>query len=135
MNKKAIIKISSTVALLAAVLAAPSAYAQKGSRLCGHTTSTPTGQVIGLLYEARSGDASYTKQCNEVISKTDAAIKADPVMSKMTWTKVSKATCESVGAYFKSTSNPSDDMCDYMSAKEVFKVVKESPAKTSYTKM
>ncbi len=136
MEKKPAVKFVSALSLLAAVLVVPgAAHAQKGSRLCGWTAQTPTGQVIGLLYEVRTADASDGKQCSEVISKFHEAITKDATLSKLNWTKANKSTCESVGNYFKSTSKPSDDMCDYMEAKKAYKVVKESAANTSYTKM
>jgi hypothetical protein len=136
MEKKLAVKCVSVLSLLAAVLVAPTAaYAQSGSRLCGWTAQTPNGQVIGLLYEVRTADVNHDMQCNKAISEFKDSINKDAKLSKMSWTKVEKATCESIGSHFKSTSKPSDDMCDYMGASDPYQVVKESAANTVYTKL
>ena len=136
MKFNTLVRLSTSVALLASVMAAPTvAFAQSGSRLCGWTAMVPNGQVIGLLYEARSADASYHKQCDDVIKQMKSAIDKDPTMSKLQWNEVKRATCESVGKYFTSTAKPSEDMCDSMEAKKGYKVVKESAANTTFTKL
>ena len=151
MKKITSIKLMSTIAILSAVFVAPTASAQKGSRLCGWTATMPAGTVlggktlpmggkIGLLYEARDADASYHSQCDKAIDGFDKAIKADATMKTFTWTQVKRATCESVGHEFTSTANANGDMCDSMEAKQPYSVVKpyNSPQKTaaatSYTK-
>jgi hypothetical protein len=136
MKLTTLVRLTTSVALLASVMAAPSvAFAQSGSRLCGWTAMVPNGQVVGLLYEARDKDASYHKQCDEAISKMKSGIDKDPTLKQLQWTEVKRATCESVGKYFTSTAKPSADMCDYMGAKSGYKVVKESAANTTYTKL
>ncbi|MFN3314149.1 MAG: hypothetical protein ACK46Q_11875 [Hyphomonas sp.] len=120
-------------ASLSVVTAGP-AMAQSGSRLCGWSAPTPTG-YIGILYEARQKDASYTKQCNEAIDKINATIQGNPQLKALTWTKHNKATCESVGNSFMS-SNSQQDMCEKMTAKEPYQVVKTNATNTTtYTKM
>lgn len=125
--------LSSVAATLAAALIVPvgiatptPAFAQKGSRLCGWTAEPAQGVAIGLLYEARTKDASYGKQCSVAISDIQKKIAGDPDLAKMTWTKVEKATCESIGEKFKSTTHTNGDMCDYMEAKVPNKVKKST---------
>lgn len=115
-----------------------SAQAQPGSRLCGwiaplpaQAAGKPSPGNIGLLYEIRTKDASDGKQCDEVVSKFSDAIKSDATLKTMTWSKVHKSTCESVGANFTSTSNPSSDMCDYMEAKKAYQVQKTMTSATT----
>jgi hypothetical protein len=142
------LSLSSIAALVAAAMFVPVgitlptlAVAQSGSRLCGWTTEIPAkGVAIGLLYEARTKDTSYKKQCSEVIEKMQKEIEKDATLSAMTWTKVDKATCESVGTKFiDSKDHKSNDMCDYMGAKTPFKVQKSTTADkvatTVYTKL
>jgi hypothetical protein len=63
------------------------------------------------------------------------AIKKDAKLSQLSWTKVHKATCESVGKYFVSSDHPNEDMCDYMGAKgKGYNVMKAGP-KTTYTQL
>jgi hypothetical protein len=119
-----------TGALLVTLPAAP-AYAQSGSRLCGYSAPGQSGSYIGLVYEARQKDASYSKQCDEAISKIWSKIQSDPQLKAMTWTKHSKATCESVGANFQSANSP-QDMCDKMEAKQPY-LVKKIPSATGVT--
>jgi len=119
-----------TGALLVALPAAP-AYAQSGSRLCGYSAPGASGSYIGLLYEARQRDASYSKQCNEAISKTWSKIQSDPQLKALSWTKHDKATCESVGANFQSANSP-QDMCEKMEAKQGY-LVKKIPSATGAT--
>ena len=134
----------STITIAALLLAAPMAYAQSGSRLCGWTADLPPGAVLGtstlpaggkmgILYEARDDDASYHKQCDDVISKVKSSIDGDADLKGFPWTKVKRATCESVGSAFVSTANPNVDMCQYMGAKKAYTVIKpyNSPSKTA----
>ena len=142
----------STITLAALLLAAPMAYAQKGSRLCGWTADLPPGAVLGgktlpaggkmgLLQEAREKDASYKKRCSEVIKGVKAAIDANPELKAFPWTEVNKQSCEKIGADFLSDANKNVDMCDYMEAKQTFTVVKaynskqKTAASTNYTKL
>ena len=142
------LSLSSLAAVIAAALLVPvgiatptPAFAQSGSRLCGWITEIPTkGMAIGLLYEARQKDSSYSKQCDEVVSEMQKTIEKDPTLSAMTWTKVYKATCESVGDKFiDSKDHKSNDMCDYMGSKEAYKVQKSTATDktitTVYTKV
>jgi hypothetical protein len=153
MKNSSAVKRTSLVAILSLSLIAPSTvFAQSGSRLCGWTatmpagtslsgTTLPLGGKIGLLYEARQNDSSYSKQCDTVIDEFNSAIKKDPVMSTFTWKKIHKDTCESVGDEFTSTAQTKHDMCDNMEAKKAYSVVKPfntkegGAASTSYTKM
>ena len=151
MKKVSFAGLTSAVALISAVLIAPTVSAQSGSRLCGWTATMPAGTVlsgktlpfggkIGLLYECRDGDASYHKQCDEAIDGFNKAIQSDPTMKGFVWTQVKRATCESVGGEFTSTANSSTDMCDSMEAKHAYSVIKpynsasKTAAATSYTK-
>jgi len=115
------------------VLPASPALAQSGSRLCGKTALTPSG-AIGILYEARDDDKSYSKQCSEAINTADEKIKADAKLSMLTWTTQSKATCESVGPMFQS-GNSEQDMCKNMEAKKGYLVtMTKSTNSTDYAK-
>ena len=135
------LSLSSIAAVMAAAVIAPvgmttstPAVAQSGSRLCGWTTEVPEkGVAIGILYEVRTADKTDGKQCNAVIDKAQKKIADDPTLSKMSWTKVSKATCESVGEKFKSTAQGNVDMCDYMEAKKPYMVKKSTAADRSST--
>ncbi len=137
---KKLTSISVSGALAAAVLAgalsvvtAGPAMAQSGSRLCGWSAPTPTGYV-GILYEARQKDSSYSKQCSEAISQINSTIQGDPQLKSLTWTKHEKATCEDVGGHFVSSDSP-QDMCDKMEAKQAYQVVKTNSSNTTtYTK-
>ena len=141
------LSLSSIAAVMAAAVLAPvgiatptPAMAQSGSRLCGWTTEVPAkGVAIGILYEVRTKDASDGKQCKTVIEKAQRKIASDPKLSAMTWTKVEKATCESVGEKFKSTTNTNGDMCDYMEAKQAYTVNKSTAedrtSTTTYAKV
>ncbi len=131
MKKTSIVQISSAIALVAATLVAPNtAFAQSGSRLCGWTADlkSSTGAVIGkigMLYEARTKDSSYTRQCNEAKSKMKDGIDSKEETKSLTWTEINKKTCEEVGAAFTSTDHTNGDMCDYMDAKQPYKVTKK----------
>lgn len=123
-----------------------SAHAQPGSRLCGWIAPLPpqaAGQPspgnFGFLYEVRTADKTDDQQCDQVVSKFHDAIKGDAKLSAMTWSKVRKSTCESVGAHFISSTHPKNDMCDYMEAKKAFTVQKTMTSATTsatvYTKL
>ena len=154
------------ITLATLLLAAPMAYAEKDSRLCGLYGDIPPGGVlggktlpaggkIGLLYELRipDGKAINEKTCNTIKGKLEGpkgAIRSGE-FAAFAWTakadylvdkhgKVTdQATCESVGAHFTSDAKPSSDMCDYMTAKTMYAVVKvynsmkKTAADTSYT--
>lgn len=119
-----------TGALLVTLPAAP-AYAQSGSRLCGYSAPGQSGSYIGLLYEARQKDASYSQQCDEAISKIWSKIQSDPQLKALTWKKHTKAKCEEVGVNFQSSSSP-QDMCEKMDAKQPY-LVKKIPSATGAT--
>jgi len=135
------LSLSSIAAAIASAVLAPvaittptPALAQSGSRLCGWTTDVPAkGMAMGILYEVRTADKSDGKQCSTVIDKVQKKIAADPTLSQLTWTKVEKATCESVGEKFKSTDHTNGDMCDYMQAKTPYTVTKSTKADKSST--
>ncbi len=114
------------------------ANAQSGSRLCGWV-AVETAVKIGLLYEARQNDASYTKQCDTAISEFEDEIKKDAQLSAMTWTKIRKKSCEHVGklglAYTQSSGNLKNDICNKMEAKKTYKVLKQGNAATTFTKL
>jgi len=119
-------------ASLSVVTAGP-AMAQSGSRLCGWSAPSPTG-YIGILYEARQKDATYTKKCNTAIDDIYGKIQSNPQLKNLTWTKHNKATCESVGGNFMSSNSP-QDMCQKMSANNAYQVVKTNASNTTvYTK-
>lgn len=125
--------LSGTIVALAP---ATPAYAQSGSRLCGYSAPGQSGSYIGLLYEARTADASYTTQCDEAISKIWSSIQRDPQLKALAWIKHRKETCEDVGVKFQSANSPKD-MCDKMEAKAAY-LVKKIPsgdgATTTYEK-
>ena len=131
---------AAALALASAVVTftAGEANAQKGSRLCGYV-AVATPMKIGLLYEARQKDASYKKQCSEVISKMGNEIKKDPTLSKMVWTKIDKKTCEDVGkmglAYTNDKGVLQNDICEKMEAKKAYKVIKQGKVATTFTKL
>jgi hypothetical protein len=138
LSRKHPMKTSMAAILTGVVLAtsfATPAFAQKGSRLCGWWAATPGGS-IGLLYEARDKDASYSAQCNGVIDEIDKKIKANADLSKLTWNRVYKNTCESIGENFVSAGNPNNDMCDYMRAKTPYQVQQSKKDNTTtYTQL
>lgn len=118
----------------AALLPAAPALAQSGSRICGWTAATPDG-AIGIVYEARQHDASYSRQCDEAVSTIKGKIDSDAKLKSLTWTKKYKETCESVGGLFVSGNNSSSDMCDKMEAKVAYTVQKsKSQNATTFTK-
>ena len=114
------------------------ANAQSGSRLCGWV-AVETAVKIGLLYEARKNDASYTKQCDTAISEFEDEIKKDATLSAMTWTKIRKKACQDVGAlglaYTQSSGNLKNDICNKMTAKTPYKVLKQGNAATTFEKL
>lgn len=115
------------------VLPATPAFAQAGSRLCGYTAATPSG-AIGILYEARQDDASYSYQCDEVVKRVLADIQHNKQLNKLTWKKQYKETCESVGAMFVSSNSPAD-MCENMEAGRPYQVTKTNATNsTAYDK-
>jgi hypothetical protein len=131
---------AAAVAVSAALisLAPGEASAQSGSRLCGWV-AVATPMKIGLLYEARKKDASYKKQCSEVIKKMEKEIKKDATLSKMSWKKIDKKACEDVGkmglAYTNDKGEAKNDICEKMQAKKAYKVLKQGTAATTFTKL
>lgn len=116
------------------IMPATVALAQSGSRLCGYTAQTPTG-TIGFLYEARESSSTYTKECDTAIDKFWDAIKKDANLKQLNWYKKNKEVCQDVGPIFQS-KNSDKDMCNYMSAQESYKVIKDTATnKTTYTKL
>jgi hypothetical protein len=138
--KISISKTFSMVVVAACIFAVSAgvANAQSGSRICG-MVAVDTPVKIGLLYEARTKDASYKKQCKKVISKFKDAIKKDATLQKFKWKVVSRTKCENVGkmgfAYTKSPGNLKSDICEKMKAKKPYKVVKEGPKPTTFTRL
>ena len=131
--KISISKTFSMVVVAACIFAVSAgvANAQKGSRLCG-MVAVDTPVKIGLLYEARTKDVSYKKQCKKVISKFKNAIKKDATLQKFKWKQVSRKSCQDVGKMgFALKSN----MCKKMTAKKAYKVVKEGPKPTTFTRL
>ena len=128
-----ITKTFSMVVVAACIFAVSAgvANAQSGSRICG-MVAVDTPVKIGLLYEARTKDASYKKQCKKVISKFKDAIKKDATLQKFKWKQVSRKSCQDVGKMgFALKSN----MCKKMKAKKAYKVVKEGPKPTTFTRL
>lgn len=111
------------------VLPASPAFAQSGSRLCGYSAYMPKG-VIGILFEARQDDASYSLQCDEAVKSAWSKIQANAQLKKLTWTKHYKETCESVGGMFVSSNSPVD-MCDKMEAGQGYQVTMSVPTNTT----
>lgn len=104
------------------VLPATPAYAQSYSRICGYTATTSTG-AVGLVYEARTEDNSYTKQCDDALTSIWSTIQKDASLKQLKWTKHYKNKCEDVGALFV-TSKVGSDICDPMEAKQHYKITK-----------
>lgn len=152
-------KSLSAIAIAASLLAAPLAMAQPGSRLCGMTTTVidpkwgyndkPKARYeMGFLYECRTGDDSYHRQCDDAIDKAKKIIADDPKLNVHTWVEVKRAPCESVGEKFAAVMNNGGawkedvDMCKYMQDKTLYYVQKEyeqgyrtySNSDTKYTK-
>ena len=109
------------------------AHAQSGSRLCGFI-STDTPGKVGLLYEARTKDASYKKQCDEAIIKMKHKIDTTPDLKAKNWQEVKRWSCEDVGNKGFVNQGESADICDKMEAKVGYKVIKKGPAAAEYTK-
>jgi hypothetical protein len=130
LKKHFTLSIAATAVLL---LTAGQAHAQSGSRLCGFI-STDTAGKVGLLYEARTKDASYKKQCDEAISRMKKKIETTAELKAKNWQEVKRWTCEDVGN--KGFVNPGEsaDICEKMEAKVGYKVVKKGPAAAEYTK-
>jgi len=128
--------VATTLAFL--TLVPGQASAQSGSRLCGYVSIGPALK-IGLLYEARTKDASYSKQCSTAISEFWDAIKKDATLSALTWEKISKKSCEHVGklglAYTQSSGNLKNDICDKMTAKKAYKVMKQGTQPTTFERL
>jgi len=150
------------ITLTALLLAAPMAYAQKGSRLCGYYGDIPpngvlngntlkAGGKIGLLLELTDGAEVNEKVCNKTKKALDELLATNAEFKAFAWLKADylvnkkgkvtdQKTCEEVGAHFTSTAKTNADMCDYMENKKVFVVVKvynsmqKTAADTSYTK-
>lgn len=132
LNFKKICHASLTTIMLVGLFSTQ-AQAQSGSRLCGHVAvDTPT--KIGLLYEARDNDASYHKQCDEAISKTQDAINKNAQLKSMQWKTIKRWKCEEVGNLGFVNKGESADICDKMEAKVPYKVVKQPNASATYTK-
>jgi hypothetical protein len=130
------LKINLALSLAAAAmlsLAPAPAEAQSGSRLCGWIT-VQGPQKVGLLYEARTKDASYHKQCDEAISKMESEIAKNPKLKALQWQKVKRETCESVGNKGFVNAGESADICDKMQAKTPYQVTKSGAAAAVYSK-
>jgi hypothetical protein len=130
LKKQFTLSVAATAVLL---LTAGQAHAQSGSRLCGFI-STDTAGKVGLLYEARTKDASYKKQCDEAISKMKKKIDTTPELKSMNWQEVKRWSCEDVGNKGFVNQGESSDICDKMEAKVGYKVVKKGPAAATYEK-
>lgn len=111
------------------VLPASPAFAQKGSKLCGYTAITPTG-AVGLLYEARQEDNSYTNQCDNAIKKIWTDIQNDPQLRQLTWTKQYKQVCEKASENF-ATVKSGGDLCDPMVAKIFYQITNTKSSDTT----
>jgi hypothetical protein len=128
--KKLTLSMTTTVLL---ALACSQAQAQDGSRLCGYiTVNSPT--KIGFLYEAHTGDDTYSKQCDDAISKAMGSIINNPQLKSMQWEKVQKYTCQYVAneGFINYGENP--DICSSMESKYLYKVTKQGEAKATYEK-
>lgn len=122
------------LALFAVSALAPSiAQAQSGSRLCGHV-SVNGAVKIGLLYEARTKDATYKKQCDQAISDTKDAINKNPQLKAMQWETITRNTCEDVGNKGFVNNGQSADICENMEAKKPYKVTKQGSGNAIYEK-
>ncbi len=130
LKKHFTLSIAATAVLL---LTAGQAHAQSGSRLCGFI-AVDTPNKVGLLYEARTKDASYKKQCDEAISKMKQKIDTTPQLKAMKWQEVKRWTCEDVGNKGFTNQGESADMCEKMEAKVGYKVTKAGAASATYAK-
>jgi len=121
-------------ALLAIAAIAPSiAQAQSGSRLCGHV-AVETPIKIGLLYEARDGDASYHYQCDQAIDTTWQKIQKNAQLKAMNWKVIKRFKCEEVGNMGFVNNGQSSDICENMEAKKGYKVLKQGSGNATYEK-
>lgn len=127
-------KLTLSLAAVAMFTLSPTpAEAQSGSRLCGWI-AVETPQKMGLLYEARTKDASYGKQCDEAIDAMWKTINGNPQLKAMKWKKVRKESCESVGNKGFVNAGESADICEKMTAKTPYQVTKAGSASAVYTK-
>ncbi len=133
--------------IVVAALCSTQAYAQSGSRLCGWTSISKDFK-IGLLYEARTSYSTYTRECNEVIDEMKKAIEGDKTLNAMSWDKISKQTCETVGTSFLEVkmkikgrkvmvvpSGVNKDICENMKARKPYKVTKSGDASIVYERI
>jgi hypothetical protein len=130
LKKNLTLTLAATAMLL---FTAGQAHAQSGSRLCGFI-AVETPNKVGLLYEARTKDASYKKQCDEAISKMKQKIDTTPQLKAMTWQEVKRWSCEDVGNKGFVNQGESSDICDKMEAKVGYKVTKAGAASATYAK-
>jgi hypothetical protein len=120
--------------LVVGALSPAIAQAQSGSRLCGHV-AVETPMKIGLLYEARDGDASYHKQCDEAIDQTWKKIQENAQLKGMNWKQIKRTKCEEVGNMGFVNNGQSADICENMEAKgKGYKVTKQGAANAVYEK-
>lgn len=130
LKKHFTLSIAATAVLL---LTAGQAHAQSGSRLCGFI-AVDTPNKVGLLYEARTKDASYKKQCDEAISKMKQKIDTTPQLKAMKWQEVKRWSCEDVGNKGFVNQGENADICEKMEAKVGYKVTKAGAASAAYAK-
>lgn len=107
------------------------AYAQSGSRICGYVATTSTG-MIGLLYEARTEDSDYDKQCSDANTSFGTKIQQDPQLKQLTWSRYVKVTCETAGQNFV-TATVNSDICEQMLQREHYKVTKTISTRSAVT--
>jgi hypothetical protein len=114
----------STITLAALLLAAPIAYAESGTRLCGFSTDMPAGTVLdgntlkaggkmGIFYEVNK-DNAIREVCDKAINGIKAKIQADATLSSFQWKTHKRDECEWPGVDFVSDANTKTDMCEYM---------------------
>lgn len=134
--RKFFVLAAATLIIGAPVVGSSDAAAQSGSRLCGFKTIATEppipGLAIAIVYEARKARWAYTKECDTAIDKirkkrptsiSHTLADGRTIIVRLTWEKVRKATCESVGQSFQGEGIGSD-ICDHMKALEAYKVIK-----------
>lgn len=129
---KNLVVFSALVLFFAVSFNIPESEAQSGSRICGWLAKK---EKIAMSYEARKDDSSYSSQCDTAEKNLWDAIKKDAQLSKLSWEKTHKWTCEDVGKYVV-PSGTSTDICDNMSAHCAYSIQTDpTTGKNKYTKL
>jgi len=89
--------------------------------------------MVAMSYEARKDDASYSTQCDTAEKNLWDAIKKDAQLSKFSWEKTHKWSCEDVGKYLV-PGGANADICENMTAHCAY-AIQMDQGKTKYTKL